>query len=224
MSLLSQMNPIPGGFQCHFKCKSHKQAFKKMWKVLLYGTVLGASVQVLAAGSAGVPCGEERPGLHCAGHRQFQPAQTDPPQGTAESPNQNGDAFGNIFKKGQKMPGSKRRKGKKVKNNRGSIKVREGGGVPWHQSRYSCSPWRTHDGANFFLKNCSLCKSPLQRREKCERERAANYNHNLLSPVYLCHAVWVRGVRKEVGHRKEGREINKDGLMPVFVSYYQNLF
>lgn len=89
---------------------------------------------------------------------------------------------------------------KKVKNNRESTKVREGGGgegAPWHQNRYSRSLWRTHHGGNFFLRNCSLLKNPLQRIEKCEREGAANHNHNPPSPVHLCHSVWVRGVRNE---------------------------
>lgn len=60
------------------------------------GCVLGVGFQVLAEGccKGGLCAREQRLGLPRAGHKEFQPARRDPPQGRAEPLSQDDGASG----------------------------------------------------------------------------------------------------------------------------------
>ncbi|KAK4824028.1 hypothetical protein QYF61_009619, partial [Mycteria americana] len=85
--------------------------------------VAGAGAQCWQRGLQGGLC-EERPGLPGAGHSRFQPAPTDPPQGTAETPAKVVVPQGKS-KKREKTPQREEEGTKKVRNSRGNTRSEE---------------------------------------------------------------------------------------------------
>lgn len=83
---------------------------------------------------------EERPGLSCAGHSQFQSAPTNPPQDTAEPRSHDGDTSGEAcVRNGKMLPGSEEGNCEKQLCQ------------PWGERRFPCSPQRKDGGAGIAL-------------------------------------------------------------------------
>lgn len=111
------------------------------------GAAQGVHAQVPAGGPAGGPC-EERLGLPWAGHRRFQTAPTESPQGMARPRSHRWWClWENAFTKGHNAAQAERSEENKCENVKNSLAETKARGAPGTKAGASSGPRRDQDRA-----------------------------------------------------------------------------